>query len=36
MFQNWLNLYLAYVHKKEDIKDSIQRFEKYVYKKSGE
>lgn len=36
MFQNWLNLYLSYVHKKEDIKDSIQRFEKYVYKTAGE
>lgn len=36
IFQNWLDLYLSYVHKKEDIKDSIQRFEKYVYKREGE
>ena len=36
MFQNWLNLYLSYVHKKEDIKDSIQRFKKYVYKRAGD
>ena len=33
MFQNWLDLYLSYVHRREDIKDSIKRFEKYVYKK---
>lgn len=32
-FQNWLNLYIEYAYKKEPIKDSIERFKEYVYKK---
>ncbi len=33
LFQNWLNLYLKYAHKKESIKESIERFKEYVYRK---
>lgn len=33
MFQEWLNLYIKHVHKEENIRHAIERFQKYVYRK---
>ncbi len=32
LFQDWLNLYLKYIYKKEGITKAVERFKEYVYK----